>query len=225
MINEVTLLRWDEARNRLHDVSSDLILAQLSNNAHFVLLETLKANNPKMMPVSSFDVFFFLGVVGELCRDRGFLRAVLDQGPQESLAQFEIQMAGVRTSEKVCALSHQLETGQIEERNLYRDLGSILSRPRDSFDQLVGFVRFEEAMRLLAAIANSITRTLMHYSNWIALMGLTSRNHRAVGEFDLCFFTGTMERFFSNHDFLKRVLNGENLGWFPDGADKGDRVA
>lgn len=232
-----TLICWSEAMQLLRESGDDLILNQFLNHANYVVLDCFETLEPDELPITNVDLLFFLGIVRDCCSAPDFLRAVLDRRPD--LSVFD-QMISVRASRKAVLLC-----AEPDDTKMYRALSTILGLTRNYFldkldnDATVGFVCFREAMKLLDSVEHStrmspgdyreaiarpdsaehfITMTLLHYANHTALMALTSRRQRPAADLDLYFFTTVMERFYRDHDFLRRVLNGEDLRWFSDGT-------
>lgn len=79
-------------------------------------------------------------------------------------------------------------------------------------------VRHDEAMALLRSLdgGDAITKSLVNNAMFHLLRRVNTRRELPVSDFDLMYFVELMREMFSEHDVLKRMLDGERVGAFFD---------
>jgi hypothetical protein len=239
MKEQVSLIRWDEAMQLLEATKNVLSLNQLVNYANFIVLGHFNKNQREELPVDDFDLYFFLKTVRDFSVDQSFLKTVLDSG---DLSSFREQMHQVEISRKLSPVyfrfgERRFYQALIEDFRGYIDRVLINQITADEQTELtIGVVRLREATSfLLDEEFDPITATLIHYAHYLAwnnfLFGyvwehkmLSFWHPPPAAGFDLYFFMRVMLRFCSDHLFLRKVLNGEDLRWFPDEDDQRDHL-
>jgi hypothetical protein len=78
----------------------------------------------------------------------------------------------------------------------------------------VEIVRNDEAMALLRSIDDPITERLVNNALYHFLRRVHERKELPAADFDLLYFLELMRDVFSEHDVLKGMLAGENVGAF-----------
>ncbi|MCI0485598.1 MAG: hypothetical protein L0229_03255 [Blastocatellia bacterium] len=236
MEKNVNLIRWEEAKSLLAKVKeeNDLALDQFLNNVNYIVLCHFNSRDPEQLPVTDFDLYFFLKAVEQFFENRDFIRSVI---AGEDLSEFRDERHKVSISERLRDYS---EAGR---RNLCLRLKDIFkaemnpSLAKAIFDYYrgktddvpIGLVRMEEAMGLLARPRGSssedrITYKLMHYASYFLWSDVVSGENGPAVDLDLYFSMQVIKEFCEDHAFLKRVLSGEDLRWFSDSDDEGDHL-
>jgi lipase chaperone LimK len=77
-------------------------------------------------------------------------------------------------------------------------------------------LRWDEAIEVLRSIENPITSQLMNIANFEVLKRFLQSKEFPVADFDLRFFMEVMRDFCSDHETLRKVLDGEDLRLFSD---------
>ncbi len=77
-------------------------------------------------------------------------------------------------------------------------------------------LRWDEAMQLLNSVEDPITNQLMNRANFEILKRFFKLKDYPVSDFDLRFFMEIMLAFCSDHNNLREILSGENVGVFSD---------
>jgi hypothetical protein len=82
----------------------------------------------------------------------------------------------------------------------------------------VEMVRHDEAMALLRSLedGDAITKILVNNAMFHLLRRVNTRRELPVRDFDVMYFVELMREMFSEHDVLKRMLDGERVGAFFD---------
>lgn len=225
MEKKVELVRWNEAMKLLKESKDHLMLDQLLNHANYVVIGCLQVDSLPDLPITDFDLDFFLSTVEKFCERPDFLRAVLRN---EEPSEFDSLMMKVRASQRLASANETLDEGR-----LYSVLASILTLPVSFVENIrndnsvVKLVRFQEGLTLLGTADDPITATLLHYANYLALAGLAPRWEQSnvnypyfkYPDFDHYFFIRVMKEFCGKHDFLSRVVEGADLRWFSDNEE------
>lgn len=223
MKRSVNLTRWDEAMNLLETFKHDLVLCQLLNNANYLVLCRVNATNQEVLPAKDIDLYFLLKAVKRTCWERSFLKTVLSEG---DLWVFDKEIRRISISQTLAA--EYLAFGG--NQGFYTELDSIFGRPIDEYlrkaianynrdpqgEEPVGLINIAKAMEFLIPEKEKATSTLMYYAHYFVWQGIVYGKNRPSTSFDLYFFMQVMRDFFSNRDFLMRVLEGEDLRWFSD---------
>jgi hypothetical protein len=79
-------------------------------------------------------------------------------------------------------------------------------------------INYDEAIRFIEGIQDSVTRTLvnMAFVHCVKRVHLEKRDLPRT-DLDMLFLVSTLAEFFSEHDILARTLEGEKVGaWFAD---------
>lgn len=76
-----------------------------------------------------------------------------------------------------------------------------------------GFIRSAEAGQFVTEITDPITRALVNNAHFHLFRRLAEKRF-PEGSFDMRFFVEVMAEMFSNHDVLRRILDGERVGAF-----------
>lgn len=81
-----------------------------------------------------------------------------------------------------------------------------------------GTIRNDEAMTFLRSLdhGNPITKRLVNNAMFHVMRRLHTRKEVPASDLDLLYFLELMEEMFSEHDVLKRMLSGEQVGAFFD---------
>lgn len=79
-------------------------------------------------------------------------------------------------------------------------------------------IRNEEAMAFLRSLSSEdpITRSLVNNAMFHFTRRFHSLNERPAADFDLLYFLEIMRDVFSQHEVLRRMLEGERVGAFFD---------
>ena len=78
-------------------------------------------------------------------------------------------------------------------------------------------LRQDEAMKLLKSVEDPITNQLMNMANFEVLRRFLRHEGLPVSDFDLKFFIEAIKDFCSQHDNLRKILDGEDLrAWTDD---------
>lgn len=83
-------------------------------------------------------------------------------------------------------------------------------------------LRWDEAMRVLEAVDDPITGQLMNMANFEVMKRFQGKDEGLpLADFDLRFFMEVMRDFCSDHDNLRKVLDGQDLRMLTeeDGSD------
>jgi hypothetical protein len=71
--------------------------------------------------------------------------------------------------------------------------------------------RFVEAMELLNSVEDLTTSQLMNRANFVVLRRFNEEGQLPVADFDLRYFMEIIHEFCSDHESLRRILQGEDL--------------
>lgn len=82
-----------------------------------------------------------------------------------------------------------------------------------------GFIRSEEAGQFIESLDDPVTKILVNNAHYHLYKRLAEKRLPA-GDFDMRFYVEVMAEMFSEHDVLKRMLAGENVGAFFFGDEK-----
>jgi len=74
-----------------------------------------------------------------------------------------------------------------------------------------GFIRSAEAGQFIAGISDPITKALVNTAHFHLFRRLAEKRF-PEGNFDMRFFVEVMAEMFSEHDVLRRMLDGERVG-------------
>ena len=77
-------------------------------------------------------------------------------------------------------------------------------------------LRQDEARQILLSVEDLTTNQLLNKANMCILSKYMQNRELLMSDFDLKFFLEAMLEFCSDHENLKRILDGENLRWFDD---------
>ena len=78
-----------------------------------------------------------------------------------------------------------------------------------------GFIRSAEAGQFISEITDPVTKALVSNAHFHLFRRLTEKRF-PKGSFDMRFFVEVMAEMFSNHDVVRRLLEGERVGAFFD---------
>lgn len=76
-----------------------------------------------------------------------------------------------------------------------------------------GFIRSEEAGEFIESLTDPVTKILVNNAHYHLYKRLAEKR-LPEGDFDMRFYVEVMAEMFSEHDVLKRMLAGENVGAF-----------
>ena len=76
-----------------------------------------------------------------------------------------------------------------------------------------GFIRSEEAGQFIESLDDAVTKVLVNNAHYHLYKRLAEKR-LPQGEFDMRFYVEVMAEMFGEHDVLKRMLAGENVGAF-----------
>lgn len=76
-----------------------------------------------------------------------------------------------------------------------------------------GFIRSEEAGQFIESITDPVTKILVNNAHYQLFRRLAEKR-LPEGEFDMRFYVEVMAEMFGEHDVIRRMLAGENVGAF-----------
>jgi hypothetical protein len=77
-------------------------------------------------------------------------------------------------------------------------------------------LRDGEARALIASVEDPITRHLLTNAMFHFFRRYNEQQQRPASDFDMLYFASLLRDVFSEHDVLRRILAGENVGAFFD---------
>lgn len=79
-----------------------------------------------------------------------------------------------------------------------------------------GFIRSEEAGQFIESITDPVTKILVNNAHYHLYKRLAEKR-LPEGEFDMRFYVEVMTEMFTEHEVIRRMLAGENVGaFFPE---------
>lgn len=75
-------------------------------------------------------------------------------------------------------------------------------------------LRTDEALQIVESEKDPITRALLNNANFWFLKRYYEQGARPVSDYDYAFFVELLLQMFREHDILRRILAGENVGQF-----------
>ena len=78
---------------------------------------------------------------------------------------------------------------------------------------MTGFINSEAAGQFIQSISDSTTKVLVNNAHYHLYRRLAEKR-LPEGEFDMRFYVEVMAEMFSEHDVIRRMLAGENVGAF-----------
>lgn len=83
-------------------------------------------------------------------------------------------------------------------------------------DSARGFIRSEEAGQFIESITDPVTKILVNNAHYHLFRRLAEKR-LPEGGFDMRFYVEVMAEMLSEHDVIRRMLAGENVGaFFPE---------
>jgi hypothetical protein len=74
----------------------------------------------------------------------------------------------------------------------------------------------KESSELIASTEDIITNRLMNAACYCIIKRFLENKSLPVADFDMRFFSEAMLEFCSNHELLRKILDGKEVGWFAD---------
>ena len=82
-------------------------------------------------------------------------------------------------------------------------------------------LRHLESAELISSIEDPITRNLMSAASYCIIRRFMENKNLPQADFDLRFFSEAMSDLCGNHELLRKILNGEEVGWFDETPSSG----
>jgi hypothetical protein len=83
-------------------------------------------------------------------------------------------------------------------------------------DQPVELLRQEESKSIMESVDDLVVSQLMNLAHYQVIKWYVTGEKYIAADFDICFFMEVMKEVFSDKATIQRILNGEDLRWWPD---------